>query len=110
MNRRASLLIIAIAFALTTAGSVSAAEPAHTTINVEKMCCKGCAQKIASQMYVVRGVKEVRINMEKRLVFVIPQPNTNVSPRAMWEAVVKGEDKPLRLAGPSGTFTKKPAF
>lgn len=95
---------------MSLAGFAAAAEPTYTSITVERMCCKGCAQKIASQLYVVKGVKEVRADIEKRLVFVIPQQNKTVSPRAMWEAVEKGEDNPLRLAGPSGTFTKMPPF
>lgn len=108
MFRHATLF----AFALTmfAASAANAAEPIYTTINVEKMCCNGCAQKIASQMYVVKGVKEIRVNLDKRIVFVIPQQNKVISPRAMWEAVEKGEDKPLQLAGPSGTFNTKPRF
>lgn len=108
MFRQATLLSIALALLVTSAAN--AAEPAYTTINVEKMCCNGCAQKIAGQLYVVRGVKEVRVNLDKKLVYVIPQQTKTVSPRAMWEAVQKGEDNPIRLAGPSGTFTKKPQF
>lgn len=107
-TRRATLVALAATLVFTITGIVSAAEPTYTTINVEKMCCDGCAQKIAGQLYVVKGVKEVRVNMEKKLVFVIPQQSKVVSPRAMWEAVQKGEDNPLRLAGPSGTFTTKP--
>ena len=102
--------LFALALTMLAASTANAAEPTYTTINVEKMCCKGCAQKIASQLYVVRGVKEVRVNLDNKVVYVIPQQSKTVSPRAMWEAVEKGEDTPLQLAGPSGTFTQKPRF
>ena len=108
MLRHASMVSIALVLTLTCVAK--AAEPTYTTINVEKMCCKGCAQKIASQLYVVKGVKEVRVNIEKKVVYVIPQQSKIVSPRSMWEAVEKGEDHPLQLAGPGGTFTQKPRF
>lgn len=110
MLLRASYFALAGAFALIFADCAGAAEPSYTSITVEKMCCKGCARKIAGQLYVVKGVKEVRVDIEKKLVFVIPQRSVAVSPRAMWEAVEQGGDRPLRLAGPSGTFTTKPRF
>lgn len=108
MYRQTTISAVLLAFFM--GGSAFAVEPTHTTISVEKMCCQGCAQKIASQLYVVKGVKEVRVNIEKKLVFVIPQQRKVVSPRSMWDAVVNGQDIPLRLAGPSGTFTTKPRF
>jgi len=100
----------------TTLVSFAAAQqpvklPANSTVvHVEKMCCKGCAQKIASQLYVLGGVKEVRYDLKQKVVIVVPQTRHQVSPRAIWEAVVKGEDRPIRLAGPAGTFKLKPRY
>ena len=81
-----------------------------TTIAVEKMCCAGCAKKIAAKLYEVRGVKAVQCDVKGKRVAVIPQQNVVLSPRALWEAVEKGEDRPLQLAGPTGTFTSKPRY
>ena len=92
------------------AGGENDADPAMTTISVEKMCCAGCAKKIAGQLYEVRGVKAVQCDTKHRAVFVTPSQGIALSPRALWEAVEKGEDRPLQLAGPHGTFTSKPRY
>ena len=104
-------LSIAIAAAvLIVASQASAAEPAWSSIQVKEMHCAGCAKKIAARLYAVRGVKEVRVDVDKKTLFVAPQQNATLSPRAMWEAVEKAKDHPIRLAGPSGTFTERPRF
>lgn len=96
---------------LTMSASVWAAPPTNqTVIQVEKMCCQGCVQKIAAQLYTVRGVKEVRYDLEKKILVVVPQSQATLSPVAMWEAVIKGKDRPLRIAGPTGVFTEKPKY
>lgn len=104
------LSVAIAAFLLTIASHASAVEPAWTNIAVKDMCCNGCVKKIAARMYSVRGVKEVRADIEKRTLYVLPQQNATLSPRAMWEAVEKAKEKPIRLAGPSGTFSEKPRF
>lgn len=110
MYRRVLFPVLAVA-ALSLFNQPSFAEEAvYTEIAVEKMCCKGCAQKIASKLYTVRGVKEVRVNIPQKKVYVYPTQSANLSPKAVWEAVVAGKDNPLRLAGPQGTFTQKPQF
>jgi copper chaperone CopZ len=95
---------------LTLVSNSSAAEPAWTSIAVKEMHCAGCAKKIAARLYTVRGVKEVRVDVKKKTMFIAPQQNSVLSPRAMWEAVVNAKNVPIRLAGPSGTFTAKPRF
>lgn len=99
-----------VAVLMMLAGSVSAAEPAATSITVKDMCCAGCSQKIAARLYTVRGVKEVRADLKTRTLFVTPQQSVTLSPLAMWVAVEKAKDTPLLLKGPSGTFKKKPTF
>ena len=107
MNRKLCASLVA-AVLLTLVNNLSAAQPAWTSIVVTDMHCAGCAQKIAARLYAVRGVKEVRVDMDQKTLFVVPQQNTVLSPRAMWEAVEKGKDSPIRLAGPGGTFTERP--
>ena len=99
---------VLVAFSLVN--TARSAEPAYTTVNVKGMCCKGCVQKVASNLYVIRGVREVRCSIEKQVVFVIPQQSVDLSPRAIWEAVEKTDAQPLRLAGPHGTFAERPRF
>lgn len=104
-------LSIAITSAvLIFASQSSAAEPAWSSIQVKEMHCAGCAKKIAARLYAVRGVKEVRVDVDEKTLFVAPQQNAVLSPLEMWEAVENAKDVPVRLAGPSGTFTEKPRF
>lgn len=102
-------LFLAIALVVGTGNLLMAAQPTYTEITVEKMHCAGCAKKIAARLYAVRGVREVRVDVQKKQLYVVPAANAAPSPRAMWTAV-ETEDVPVRLAGPSGTFTTKPNF
>ncbi len=102
--------ILTLVVALTWCSYVSAAEKStKTLITVKELHCKGCAKKIAGQLYTVAGVTAVGINMEQKLFVVTPQAKKLPSPRAMWEAVEKAGGRPVRLVGPHGTFKKKPA-
>ena len=101
-----TLLLAAVALLVTTTAT-QAAEPTYTSITVQEMHCAGCARKIAAQLYAVRGVKEVRVNVEKKILYVLPSANTTLSPRAIWIAV-ENQDTPIRLAGPSGIFISRP--
>jgi copper chaperone CopZ len=108
MNAR-KYVAFSLVVALTWCSYVSAAEKStKTLITVKELHCKGCAKKIAGQLYTVAGVKEVAVNMERKLFVITPQEKKLPLSRAMWEAVVKGEGRPIRLVGPQGTFEKKP--
>lgn len=100
------LLVIALAGLVSVADAASPTR--HTAIYVDDMHCGECAKKIASRLYGVAGVVEVRANLQKNVAFVIPQKEKNVSPKAVWEAVEKAGFTPVRLEGPQGSFTKKP--
>ncbi|HUS39705.1 MAG: heavy metal-associated domain-containing protein [Pirellulales bacterium] len=109
MNIKAKLCATLSAVVLLTLTTrLSAAEPTWTSITVKTMHCAGCAQKIAARLYAVQGVKEVRVDIEKKTLFVAPQQSEQLSPLAMWEAVEKAKNVPICIAGPSGTFTEKP--
>ena len=103
-------MLLAIVVFSVFAPQATASEPAWSRIEVQTMHCAGCAKRIAARLYTVRGVKEVRVELSKKTLYVAPQNNVVLSPKAMWEAVVKAKDLPVRLAGPSGTFTEKPTF
>ncbi|MCI0638339.1 MAG: heavy-metal-associated domain-containing protein [Gemmataceae bacterium] len=96
----AILLLAALTFAQGT--------PAYTVITVEKMHCNGCAQRIAKKLYEVPGVEKIQVDVQKKLFWVHPQTGKQPSPKLLWEAVEKGDDKATKLQGPSRTFTKKP--
>jgi len=109
MNKKLCITLVA-AVLLTYVNGLSAAEPAWTTVTVQEMHCAGCAKKLAARLYAVRGVKEIRADVKSKTLFIAPQESKQVSPRALWEAVVKAKSVPIRLAGPGGTFTTKPRF
>lgn len=101
-----------VASALTVfsfSGSLCGASPTpFTAIHVEDMHCADCAKKIASKLYGVPGVVEVRADVAKSVAYVVPQKDKSVSPKALWEAVEKAGFKPVKLDGPGGAFSKKP--
>jgi copper chaperone CopZ len=101
------------AFALM-AVSVSQAQeapqvpPAYTVIAVEKMHCEGCAKRIGAKLQQVAGVASLQVDVQKKLLWVHPQPGRQLSPRALWEAVEQARDRPLWVQGPTGKFLRKP--
>lgn len=94
--------------ALSLVSTASAADAPVTKITVEKMHCAGCAKKIAAELYKLDGVAEVRVDVKKKMLFVVPVAQAVLSPRGLWEAVEAGKDRPIELAGPSGKFKEKP--
>jgi copper chaperone CopZ len=104
MKRRAFLLSLA---ALGSGHCVLAASPS-TVIEVDNMHCANCARKIASKLFGVPGVVEVKCNVAANTATVMPQQRRQPSPKALWEAVEKAGFKPVKLVGPQGSFTNKP--
>lgn len=104
------LMLVVAAATLWTAHAQGQGQtpPAYTVIAVEKMHCDGCAKRIANKLYEVAGVEKIQVDVEKKLLWVHPQTGKQLSPRGLWEAVERGNDRPVQLQGPSGTFTKKP--
>ena len=94
---------------ICSAFTAEASEPAYTWIFVEDMHCSNCAKKIARKLYNVSGVVKVQANVAKDYAVVTPQEGTQLSPRALWEAVEQAKFKPVKLQGPAGVFTKKPS-
>ncbi len=101
-------LIAALALLVIVGNAVQAASPDMTRITVEKMHCGGCARQMAEQLYKVPGVAKVETNVEAKMMFITPKPEVVLSPRMLWEAVEKADKNPMKLEGPSGTFTAKP--
>jgi Cu+-exporting ATPase len=85
-----------------------AASSEVTAIQVDNMHCADCAKRIASKLYGVPGVIAVKTNVKVHTAWITPQQQRKPSPKAMWEAVEKAGFKPVKLQGPTGTFTAKP--
>jgi copper chaperone CopZ len=104
---KVSLLALTVV-ALASFAVAQSPAPASTSIVVPKMHCKGCAQKMATELYKVQGVGQVLVNIEATTMTVRPKDGQAPSPRGMWEAVERAGYEPSRLQGPSGVFTSKP--
>ena len=107
MRNLKTALFVALAV-LALSASVRATEPAVTAITVEKMHCLNCAQSMAEELYAVPGVAKVTADVKAKRMTVSPKAGSQVSPRALWEAVEKAGFKPTRLEGPAGKFTTRP--
>jgi Cu+-exporting ATPase len=85
-----------------------AAELAPTKIKFASIHCKGCAKRLATRLKEVSGVAKVETDQPNATATVTPAPEKTLSPKALWEAAEKAKQKPVKLEGPSGTFTAKP--
>ena len=110
MNRcRAALGLLLIICCLAPVMSLQAAEPVMTTIYVKDLHCPTCAKRVSGRLYTVAGVVEVTTDVKAKTAVVKPQANKTPSPRAMWDAVIKSGFQPVKLVGPTGTFTSRPS-
>lgn len=72
------------------------------SIVIDNLHCKGCAKKIAAQLYALKGVTKVSVDMQSETLFVETRPNTIVSPWIVISAVAKAKERPLAVTGPHG--------
>jgi Cu+-exporting ATPase len=108
LNRKWSLAVAILAVIALGGNSLWAADPVPTRITLASMHCEGCAKKVATRVQEVPGVAAVQTDVKAKRVTVVARGQTALSPRALWEAVEKAGEKPIKLEGPNGTFTKKP--
>ncbi|MEX2286229.1 MAG: heavy metal-associated domain-containing protein [Planctomycetaceae bacterium] len=80
----------------------------ETVISIEGMHCAGCAKKVATKLQAVKRVASAKVDAKTGIATVVPAKTQTVSPKSLWEAVEAAGYKPTKLAGPGGTFTKKP--
>ena len=85
-----------------------AASPKDSTVVTVKTLCPTCGKKIVQKLQQMPQVAGASIDVEHRLVQVSAKPGQILSPRLVWEIVEKGGEQPIKLQGPSGTFTAKP--
>jgi len=91
-------------FSVTQAEALAANSlpPQGTTyVVIDNLHCKGCAQKIAAQLYTIRGVSKVSADM-KQNTMVINSNGQNLSPWALIGAVMGAKERPLAIVGASG--------
>ena len=61
---------------------------------------KEFAQKIANQLYAVRGVQDVGVDIEQRKLFVQSTNGSVLSPWALATAAERAQGQPIAVAGP----------
>jgi copper chaperone CopZ len=107
MRSRFSLLLVVV-FVPALGAVALAAEPPRTTITLKELDCPACAKRLATKLKLVPGVADVKSSVETRTATVLPRPNEQPSPRALWESTEKAGFEPVKLEGPAGTFTNRP--
>ena len=74
-------------------------------IVADDMCCKGCAQKVAAQLYAAPGVISVQADVPNRIVTVTAKPSPKLTAEKLWQAVARGNGGPSKLISPQATYS-----
>lgn len=107
--RRLSLAVV-LCSSLYAHCPALATPPEVTTVIAVKKLCPTCGKKILQKLQQVPTVEAASMNVEQRIIHVQCRAGSFVSPKLLWETVERGGEQPIRLQGPSGTFTAKPMF
>lgn len=110
MNRKVQYCVIAAIIALGLARDVLAEQNQSqpTSITIQGEMCKGCVRKMKTKLASVSNIAEIQADITAKTLVIYPVENTELSPRALWEAIEKAGKKPGQLSGPAGTFDAKP--
>jgi len=76
----------------------------ETVIYVVDMHCEGCAKKVSSRLFKLKGVMKVRTDIKADVAIVTPQTKKQIDPKAAWTAVQAAGQVPVKLVGPQGTY------
>jgi Cu+-exporting ATPase len=106
MKKRNALVALAAVLALVN--SLWAQDPTMTRITFSDIHCPGCVNTITKKLQAMPGVAQAGADFQSRTAWARPQAQVVLSPKALWEAMEKINQKPAKLEGPSGTFTEKP--
>ncbi|WP_233215152.1 heavy-metal-associated domain-containing protein [Rhodopirellula bahusiensis] len=93
---------------VANAADAVGASTTKTTITLKVLTCESCAKKVAAKLSEVRGVGGIKTDVKSKTAIVVPIGGATLSPRQLWEAIEKAGKEPVKLEGPSGTFTSKP--
>lgn len=78
-----------------------------TYIVIDNLHCQGCAKKIAAQIYAIKGVTKVSVDMEKETLIVETQRDAQVSPWNLIDAVTRAKERPVGVIGSYGKLAIK---
>lgn len=103
-----SLAAAALAALFLLSAQAQSADPPSSTITVPDMDCASCAKKLGEKLVKVSGVAKAEYDVKARTIKLTHKAGETPSPKALWEAVEKGEKEPKKLVTPAGTYDKKP--
>ena len=107
ISRRLSIAGTA-AMGLTSMGLAQETQQKFTAIYVTDMHCESCAKKLASKLYTVSGVVQVKANVPKNVAFVVHQKTKDPQPLALWDATEAAGFEIVKLQSPTVVLTEKP--
>jgi copper chaperone CopZ len=70
----------------------------------DDICCNGCAQKAAAQLYALPGITSVQADVPKRLLTVTGKTSPKLTLERIWQAVEKGEGGPSQIVTSVATY------
>jgi copper chaperone CopZ len=73
-------------------------------IVADDMCCQGCVQKVAAQLYALPGVTSVEAHVPSRVVTVTAKQSQKLTNGRIWQAVEKGKGSPSKLITPTASY------
>jgi len=76
-------------------------------IVADEMCCHGCAQKVAAQLYAAPGVRSVEADVPSRVVTITAKRSPKLTLERLWSAVEKGKGSPSKLMTSQATYALK---
>jgi copper chaperone len=88
---------------------VKSEDPGATVVYVDGMTCAGCAASVTKALREIDGVADASADPKQGLVTVVPKTGASVSLKAVWEAVDHAGFTPIKIAGPNGVVTERPA-
>jgi copper chaperone CopZ len=100
------LLVVAATMSVQ-ACRLAAQQPVYINVQLtaDDMCCQGCAQKVAAQLYAAPGVTAVATDVPNRIVKVTAKPSPKLTLERLWRAVEKGKGAPSKLVTAQATYT-----
>lgn len=105
---RTKVALFSISIAAFVAGHAQAAgTPGSYQVEIvaADMCCKGCAQKVAGQLYAAPGVTAVDADVENKTVVVTVSRQNGATLEQLWQAVVTSKGGPTKLTTSNAVFT-----
>lgn len=90
---------------VTAEYAIAQAAAVKIQIVADGMCCKGCAQKVAAQLYAVPGVSNVEVDLPNHTAIVTVTPSPKFTLERLWLAAEKGDGKPSKLVTSQATYT-----